>query len=263
MTAAWEQDDDWGTLVWLVMVTGLRRAEALAARWHHLDLPAGKLTVRRNYVIVTGKAVEKDTKTHQMRRISLDPATIEVLTEHRERYEQLARQLEFEPRDDAFLFSHRPTRDFPYDPDNVTHRYSKMCVGLGIDSHLHALRHYSATDGRCDGWSSSALGHPNGVLIVGETYLPEASWCADADGARKLWRFYFPFSGTRNSAPSPLSETFSATCSLVGLWSSVGTPGPASILSSSNATPVSSDCPEPRLSPSGLVRRSPMGCLLI
>lgn len=24
--AAWEQDDDWGTLVWLVMVTGMRSA---------------------------------------------------------------------------------------------------------------------------------------------------------------------------------------------------------------------------------------------
>ena len=30
--AAWEQDESWGTLVWLVMVTGMRRAELLALR---------------------------------------------------------------------------------------------------------------------------------------------------------------------------------------------------------------------------------------
>jgi integrase len=48
VTAAWEQDDDWGTLVWLVMVIGLRRAEVLALRWLDVDLAGGKLTIRGN-----------------------------------------------------------------------------------------------------------------------------------------------------------------------------------------------------------------------
>jgi integrase len=42
--AAWAQDDDWGTLVWLVMVTGMRRAELLALRWSDVDLDAAVLT---------------------------------------------------------------------------------------------------------------------------------------------------------------------------------------------------------------------------
>lgn len=33
VTAAWDQDPSCGTLVWLVMVTGVRRAELLALRW--------------------------------------------------------------------------------------------------------------------------------------------------------------------------------------------------------------------------------------
>lgn len=140
VTAAGEQDDAWGTLVWLVMVTGLRRAELLALRWLHVDLAAGRLTIRRNYVIVGGKAVEKDTKTHQMRRISLDLATVEVLAEHRQRYEEMVLKLDIEPRDDAYLFSHQPAHDKPYNPSAVTHRYSNMCAKLAIDSHLHALR---------------------------------------------------------------------------------------------------------------------------
>jgi integrase len=109
--AAWAEDDDWGTLVWLVMVTGMRRAELLALRWSDVDLDAGVVTVRRNYVRVNRKSIEKDTKTHQMRRLALDPATVEVLGEHRERYEVLCRQLSMDPRDSAFLFSYRPEHD--------------------------------------------------------------------------------------------------------------------------------------------------------
>jgi len=46
----------------------------------------------------------------------------------------------------AFLFSHQPLYDGPSDPSAVTHRYGRMCAQLGIESHLHALRHYSATE---------------------------------------------------------------------------------------------------------------------
>jgi integrase len=79
VAAAWDQDDDWGTFVWLTMVTGMRRAELLALRWRDVDLLAGVLDIRRGYVWVRGRGVQKDTKTHQMRRISIDPETVEVL----------------------------------------------------------------------------------------------------------------------------------------------------------------------------------------
>jgi integrase len=180
--AAWEQDESWGTLVWLVMVTGIRRAELLALRWSHVDLTAGTLTVRRNYVRVNGRAVEKDTKTHQMRRISLDPATIEVLAEHRQRYEAIARQIAMEPTNQAFLFSHTPAHDRPYDPDRVTHRYSDMCAKLGIDSHLHALRHYSATELLTAGVDlrtiAGRLGHGGGGATTLRVY---AAWVGESD----------------------------------------------------------------------------------
>ncbi len=182
VTAAWGQDDDWGTLVWLVMVTGLRRAELLGLRWHRVDLPAGMLTIRRNYVRAAGELLEKDTKTHQMRRISLDPATVEVLTEHRQRYEELARQLQIEPCDDAYLFSHKPARDVPYDPDGITHRYSKMCRELGIDRHLQALRHYSATELLSPGVDlrtvAGRLGHGGGGATTLRVY---AAWVNESD----------------------------------------------------------------------------------
>jgi hypothetical protein len=48
--AAWAQDDSWGTLVWLVMVTGIRRAELAGLRWKHVDLEAATVRVSRNWV---------------------------------------------------------------------------------------------------------------------------------------------------------------------------------------------------------------------
>ena len=82
VAAAWEQDEAWGTLVWLTTVTGMRRGELLALRWDDVDLAGGMLEIRRNYVWTNGRGVEKDTKTHQMRRIALDPETVELLRAH-------------------------------------------------------------------------------------------------------------------------------------------------------------------------------------
>jgi hypothetical protein len=48
---------------------------------------------------------EKDTKTHQQRRVSLDPETVAVLTEHWARSVKRARTLGIAPRRDAFVFS--------------------------------------------------------------------------------------------------------------------------------------------------------------
>jgi hypothetical protein len=123
IAAAWEQDEDWGTLVWLVMVTGMRRGEVLALRWADVDLELGVLTIRRNYVRTGSRGIEKDTKTHQMRRISLDAQTVAVLGDHRARWEQQARSLGIEPSVQAFLFSRQAARDVPADPSAVTHRY--------------------------------------------------------------------------------------------------------------------------------------------
>jgi integrase len=84
VSAAWEEGPDWRTLVWLAMVTGMRRAELLALRWSDIDLVNGVVYVRRNHGRVTGKDIEKDTKTHRARRITVDEATVEALAEHRQ-----------------------------------------------------------------------------------------------------------------------------------------------------------------------------------
>ncbi|WP_329005716.1 hypothetical protein OHA18_20250 [Kribbella sp. NBC_00709] len=62
---------------------GARRGELLALRWHDLHMDQGVVEIRCNFTHRNGKAWEKDTKSHQMRRISLDPGTVELLATHR------------------------------------------------------------------------------------------------------------------------------------------------------------------------------------
>jgi integrase len=182
VAAAWEQDADWGTLVWLVVVTGMRRGEVLALRWADVDLELGVVTIRRNYVRSGSRGIEKDTKTHQMRRISLDAESVAVLADHRARYDELAAALGIEPSHRAFLFSRQPARDVPPDPSAVTHRYGRMCAALGIDSHLHALRHYSATELLTAGVDlrtvAGRLGHGGGGATTLRVY---AAWVGESD----------------------------------------------------------------------------------
>jgi len=182
IAAAWEQDDEWGALVWLVMVTGMRRGEVLALRWSDVDLKAGLLAIRRNYVRSRAQRIEKDTKTHQMRRISLDAETVAVLADHRARHEQQACAVGVELSSQAFVFSYQLTRDAPADPSAVTHRYGRMCAALGIDSHLHALRHYSATELLTAGVDlrtvAGRLGHGGGGATTLRVY---AAWVGESD----------------------------------------------------------------------------------
>jgi integrase len=145
--AAFEMDDDWGTLVWLVMTTGIRRGEVCALRWSRVDLDEGLIEIRSSYLLRRGVGKEKDTKTHQMRRIALDTETIVLLREHKDRCRQRMASLGIEFTDELYVFS--GVHDFdprkPYSPHAVSSRYKDMAERLGINTHIHALRHYSAT----------------------------------------------------------------------------------------------------------------------
>jgi integrase len=65
---------------------------------------------------------EKDTKSHQERRIALDAETIAILDEHLERQDAMAKELDLTLDDSAFLFSLDPDCAAPLLPDSVTQR---------------------------------------------------------------------------------------------------------------------------------------------
>jgi integrase len=182
VSAAWEQDVEWGTFVWLTFITGARRGELLGLAWEHLDLAAALLTIRRNLVRQNGQITIKETKTHQMRIVSLDPATIAILIAHKQRAQRRCTELGTTLDDDTFVFSYAPDHRRHCDPDGITHRYTKMTADLGIDTHLHALRHYSATELIAAGVDvrtvAGRLGHGGGGATTLRVY---AAWLAAAD----------------------------------------------------------------------------------
>jgi integrase len=180
LAAAWNEDETWGTLIWMVMTTGARRGEICAIRRSYLDLDAAVLTLPRSISEI--RKQEKDTKSHQQRRIALDVDTVEVLRAHLERLDAVAAQLMVQPSPDAFLFSYSPTGDVPMHPSTVTHRYGKLVAGLGIKTTLHKLRHYNATELIAAGVDvrtvAGRLGHGGGGTTTLRVY---AAWLGEAD----------------------------------------------------------------------------------
>jgi integrase len=166
---------DWGMFVWLVFVTGMRRGEVIALRWSCIDLKARTVRISRNWVELPSEGGrEKDTKSHQERTIALDKETVKLLKQYRRRQSDDLEQLGLELPDEAFVFSYSPTREKPYSPSGVTHKYTKMCANLGIQSHLHALRHYSATELLSSGVDlrtvAGRLGHGGGGATTLRVY---------------------------------------------------------------------------------------------
>jgi integrase len=68
---AYQADPDFAVLLWLAATTGARRGELCALRWAHVDLEAAELLILRNLFQAAGRLVEKDTKTHAARRLTL------------------------------------------------------------------------------------------------------------------------------------------------------------------------------------------------
>lgn len=181
---AFKMDDDWGTLVWLVMTTGVRRGEICALRWSRVDLDAGTIDVRQSYTLRRGVGKEKDTKTHQMRRIALDNETVVLLMEHRQRCRERLAKAGIELTPDMYVFTgvRNPDPTLPYSPHAVSSRYKDMAERLKINTHLHALRHYSATELLTAGVDlrtvAGRLGHGGGGATTLRVY---AAWVAASD----------------------------------------------------------------------------------
>lgn len=182
LNQAWRDDPEWGTFVWLSMVLGSRRGEVCGLRWRHLDLENGVLHLEKAIGQDGAEVWEKDTKTHQDRRVVLDPDTVALLSEHWERCVARAVALGIELSTEAFIFSLEPDGSTPRKPDSVTQRYRRLSKRLGIDTHLHALRHYSATELILVGVDirtvAGRLGHGGGGSTTLRVY---AAWLSEAD----------------------------------------------------------------------------------
>lgn len=182
---AWK-DPDWGMLVWLVMVTGARRGKLCALRWDRVDFTTGVLQIRSSIAQFGATTWEKDTMTHQQRRITLDPQTLALLRTYHARRVDMAAAVGVGLPSDARIFSPVPDGSEWVKPDTVGQRYMRMCARLGWDMHLHQLRHYSATELIAAGVDvrtvAGRLGHGGGGTTTLKVY---SAWRSEGTSVRR------------------------------------------------------------------------------
>lgn len=181
--AAWAASAEWGLYVWLSAVLGARRGEVVALQWEDVDLRTGVIRLDENYVRTADGMLLKDTKSHQMRRVSIDAPTVELLLQHRDDCAGRLALLGVALTDRTWVFSAKPDMSSPRDPASLTRRYGRLVAKLGVDTVLKELRHYSATELLTAGVDlrtvAGRLGHGDGTT----TLRHYAAWVGSADTA--------------------------------------------------------------------------------
>ena len=165
------------------MTTGRRRGEVSALRLSSIDFERAQLVVGRSNVHPKSGVIEKETKSGSRPRVALDPHTMSLLEEHRERMTDRCSALGCELSNDAYLFSLSPDGSTPYKPRTISQRYRRQAKALGLRStRFHALRHYSATELIAAGVDvrtvAGRLGQSGGGATTLRVY---AAWVNEAD----------------------------------------------------------------------------------
>jgi integrase len=189
------EDPELGVFVRLAAMTGARRSETLALRWRDVDLERAVVTISRGIVMGPDGLVEKDTKTHQARRVALDGSTVAALIGHRAAADERASMCGTRLVEDAFVFSGDVEGREPWFPDSVSRRFRQSCDKVDLDGvRLHDLRHYVATRLLSAGVDvrtvAGRLGHRNAAttLNVYSHFVPES----DQQAAEILGRLNSP-----------------------------------------------------------------------
>lgn len=170
LNLVWQQDEEFGLFLWAAFTTGARRGELLALRENRFDFDAHEVRVSTNYLVKAGQRIEKDTKSGESRRLSLDALTCELFQGHFRRRREVLAAVGVQLPGDAFAFSPDPDGQRPWNPDTMTHRYRRYAARVGITSSLKELRHYSATQLLSSGVDlrtvAGRLGHAEGSTTL-------------------------------------------------------------------------------------------------
>ncbi len=166
-------DPDLGAFLRTSCTTGARRGELCALRWRDVDLKERRVVIAHNLVEgKNGQLVEKDTKTHAVRRIALDDTTVEVLGEHKKRMEVRAKTCGATIAPDCYVFTKSVDGIKPWVPNEVTKVFIQLRNRVGLTGvRLHDLRHFAATRLLAAGVPvrtvSGRLGHANAATTLG------------------------------------------------------------------------------------------------
>ena len=220
IAAAFDEDEDWGRFLSTKTTTGARRGEICALRWTDRERRQGATSVlkieRSIFINDDGALNEKDTKTHQHRRIILDPEDDAVLDEQEAAAKQRATEAAIAFNPSGYIYSPVPDGSVPFHPDTVSKRYARLARRLGIRRSLKNHRHYNATELINAGYNvrtaAGRLGHSGGGTTTLRVYT---AWWSEADQRAAA--------STPIRLPRPKSSATSTTSSAVEAPSSTDT----------------------------------------
>lgn len=167
----WAGEPTTAAFLFAAATTGARRGELCALRWRDVKLDERKITLRHSLLDVPGSVREaKDTKTHQMRQLALDDATIAALTEYKA---ILEREYGGPLAPDRFVFA-MPDGE-AMRPDFISKRVQRLRDELDLQHlTLKSFRHFVATQAVAGGHHqrmvAGRLGHSGGGAITMRVY---------------------------------------------------------------------------------------------
>jgi len=166
------KDAPLGSLFMLMLMTGVRRGEALGLRWGDVDLKKGVISIRQQLQRIDGELKATEVKTEKSRRsINLPKSMVDELKAHKST--QTKSRLESPIwRETDFVFT--STVGTPLDPRNVAKRFTSACRMAKIGKwHPHELRHTAASLMLANGIPlqvvSDILGHAS-IRITSDVY---------------------------------------------------------------------------------------------
>ncbi len=129
----------------LVVMTGLRRGEVCGLRWADVDLERQHLRVAQQLLQLGGQTHIGALKTRaEVRTVPLDPGTVEVLREHRQRQSDERRAWGTAWTDTGLVFTREDGTLVT--PATVSRRFGALTRAAGLPSiRFHGLRHTSAS----------------------------------------------------------------------------------------------------------------------
>jgi integrase len=159
--------------IMLAALTGCRRGELMGLRWSDVDRARMVLHVERSVKREEEGRVLRigPTKTHQTRRVSLDPVTLAVIDTHLGRAKGWAAGALVTLDADGYMLTEDPTGRTPMAPDTLTHRFSRLVGHLDLHPlRFHDLRHSVATTLLSAGYDlaivAGRLGHRDPTITL-------------------------------------------------------------------------------------------------
>ncbi len=141
-----KEDIKYRTIIKLLVLLGLRRAEVLGLKWCDVDFENNLVTIDRTIQYLSGKGTfESDTKTSSSQRTMKVPqSVITILSEYKTHQAMEILKLGDYRKNTGFIFT--KADGTPIHPDTLTAWFSKFVERNNLPKvTLHSLRHTNAT----------------------------------------------------------------------------------------------------------------------